>query len=270
MAPRNRDVRSKQILLHRITQGVHEFEHLNAVLQQLQDKVGQAGTQLQQPAAQMLFLYLMSGTDYIPGFKYVTFMAWWVLLLEQYAFVCSRPAAAQDEVQQPPPAAEPIVQVSSDVNGAVTVQFSQDSAARLISAHYYLAAEKKGVLVANTTSWPMAEVYREITARNARDQAVVEALQRLFPNNDVPPSPGTMQHWLDNVYRHSFTREQRDDRTIPPPGAVQQQILRCVYMVTLVYEALDAAPSTIKQQYDKYGWLATSEGPMINWGLTRT
>lgn len=268
-------LKAKTMLVHhrsgRSTASVHEFYHLNAIYEMTCLKLQKMGVNMQQPAAQLLFTYLLSGTDYIPGFKHVIFMNWGQLLLQEHSFITQQTVQQEPQPQQQQdPAHEaaqeadssPIVQLQVDGGHATSVQFSQDSATRLISARYYASANSKGELC----SWPMAQVYEELTTRSAPDRHVTDTLEQWYRTGSLPSWPASMSVWLEVVHRFSFIREGNDDRTIPPPTAVIKQIERCIYVISLVYEAV-LPPSNIKQQHLQHGWRLAPDGSlMVDWG----
>lgn len=260
--------RKKEVLIHRMQGKTHEYDHLNIVLQQLCEKADTQCQQLKQPAAQLLFVYLMSGSDYIPGFKHVSFMSWWELLLTRYAFVTTTPATAGTAQQGQTAHHLPIVVVDR-TNASTPVVFNVDSAARLISAHYFSTADKQARLVRHTTAWPLAAIYQDITTSRNRAAAIMDAISDLYPDKKaIPSAPGDINTWLDVVHRHSFSKMKADDRTMPPPAAVQQQVRRCVYVSSLVYNTLFTDLSPIKQQHLSHGWMVGEDGTLtIDWGV---
>jgi hypothetical protein len=50
-----------------------EYTDVSTVYEELQAKVQEAAPSMTQPAAQLLFTYLLSGSDYIPATYYVPF-----------------------------------------------------------------------------------------------------------------------------------------------------------------------------------------------------
>jgi hypothetical protein len=269
-------LQSKQLVIHHQAGNalavVHEYEHLNEVHRLLLDKLAQhhPHSAVQQPAAQLLFTYLMSGSDYIPGFKFVPFIAWFVLLLTEYAFVTDSKVSLQPTAQAPPAdhaqqqqqQQQHMVSINANSN---TVSTSPDSAARLVSAHYYNSADKQGRLFAE----PLADVYADLQRSNPLP-CNIAAVQDLLAGTDasIPGWPATLAIWLDLVARFSWTRMGSDDRTMPPPRAVYQQLLRTCYVTQLVLEAVNNTPSSIKSQHLQHGWQLGADGKLgLNWGI---
>lgn len=214
-------LQGKQLLVHHVAGSqtpVHHYEHLNVILQQLREKVQDMDINMQHPAAQLLFVYLLSGTDYIPASKFVTFMAWWVHLLQHYSFIVDPLTVQPDPVDDqllPLHEAEPIVALSTNQTGQVELTINEDSAARLISSWYYLSAERKGPLCTNASAWPMQDVYREVVASETPDCAIQDALETLYSKKPVLQQ-GSILTWLDLVHHHSFTKEKGGKTPLSP------------------------------------------------------
>lgn len=90
---------------------------------------------IEQPAALLLFVYIMSGTDYVPGFKHITFFGWVRLLLQYYAtFVAVASSSIGTEAAQAP--TEPMLRVTSQHGGTLMVSAAKD-AVLYASLHYW-------------------------------------------------------------------------------------------------------------------------------------
>ena len=268
---------NKHVLLHKsfkARQGsgyLHDYLNVNAVLTALHRFVQQQPERTSamcQPAVQLLFIYIMSGTDYVPGFYNISLLQWIKLYLEYYRLFVAVPNARIGQKEPPPTPDEPLVSYTEGEGGELAVTISLDAAERFISAMYYTKADKKRKLLARTPL-SIADVFRELRAANRQANVEQALAEQLYCNYSFARRlmAGPCLHgwtWSDGS---SYARFLEDTAILPEAKSVNLQAKRCMYVVHLVLEALCEAPSSIRNCHVDFGWCEGPEGAVsIDWG----
>ena len=219
----------------------------------------------EQPVADLLFIYLQSGSDYISKTYFVGHKTWLGNFLEHLDFVLSGTQVAQDTQARLPS----FLTKEPGETGRLTIR--DDAACRFIACPFW--GRCKGEITTHSTAVKtIADLWVEMKRkREDRDQRLQTHLKEyLFRDpGDIVPAGGEsweVDDFLSVLRRAGYSKSADDAMLLPSLSAIRQHKLRTEYVINLVYQSTSESRPIQQQQVQNYGWEFAESGKIkIKW-----